>query len=77
MFPPSVGFQLHVQRDQDLSVNMQCEGLHTQSRVIMQARQPKPKSAIRRAQHLPHVGMLPMLPRDGYRAKDPGHRHRR
>ena len=33
-------------------VNMQCEGLHTQSRVIMQARQPTPKSAIRRAQHL-------------------------
>ena len=43
---------VHVQRDQDLSVNMQCEGLHTQSRVIMQARQPTPKSAIRRAQHL-------------------------
>ena len=35
MFPPSVGFQLHVQRNQDMSVNMQCEGLHTQSRVIM------------------------------------------
>ena len=24
---------------------------------------------------LPHVGMLPMLPRDGSRAIDPGHRH--
>ena len=27
-FPPSVGFQLHVQRDQDLYDNMQREGLH-------------------------------------------------